>query len=281
MLAGWGAAIDPAFGTLRGTFVQKNVFAREIAMGVVAGVGLLVLGTSGRRALIVRAFLVVGVSCLLLAGSSTALVALVLTTAAIMWMRHESRMVPTLALSARLVGAGTAVAFCVAVRPMDFVVFVFSVIGRDYSFTGRTSIWEASSHAIEHRPLLGYGYSGFWRNAETAGAISRAVDFSVPHAHNGILDLLLGVGFVGIALVVIGIAPSVRGVFTLGSSQYCPEIRVLGTSLIVISFVVNVTESQMLSQLGAFTIPIWVIMMLKSVNVQDHIPNVRSEVESR
>jgi O-antigen ligase len=59
------------------------------------------------------------------------------------------------------------------------------------------------------RPLLGYGYGGFWRgmSGESANVIS-SFGVVLNHAHNGLLNVCLDLGLVGTALVLVTVAQS-------------------------------------------------------------------------
>ncbi len=84
------------------------------------------------------------------------------------------------------------------------------VLGRDRSFTGRTAVWPAVLDKIWERPLLGYGYGGFWLGweGESAHVWNQTVGvtgYLKPyHAHNGILDLWLNIGLLGVATFAAG-----------------------------------------------------------------------------
>ena len=65
-----------------------------------------------------------------------------------------------------------------------------TAIGRDETLTGRTEIWASILPDIERQPFLGYGFSSFW-TAETKG------EHNIGEAHNGYLEVLLELGFVG------------------------------------------------------------------------------------
>lgn len=97
------------------------------------------------------------------------------------------------------------------------------LIGKDATLTGRTKIWPLVMHAIMVRPLLGYGYRGFWHGLEGASAnISLADRWIVPAAHNGFLDMWLGLGAVGLGLVACSFVQAIRnGIICLsrGSSS--------------------------------------------------------------
>jgi exopolysaccharide production protein ExoQ len=71
-------------------------------------------------------------------------------------------------------------------------------LGRSSNFSGRTAIWRIVLSDISERPVLGYGYSGFWlgSTAESA-AVDQAIGTSVMYAHNGYLETLLNLGAVG------------------------------------------------------------------------------------
>jgi len=69
-----------------------------------------------------------------------------------------------------------------------------STAGRSATLTGRTEIWAALLPAAMQKPIVGSGFGGFWT--------SRTRDlFQISEAHNGYLEVLLGLGFVGILLV--------------------------------------------------------------------------------
>jgi exopolysaccharide production protein ExoQ len=71
-----------------------------------------------------------------------------------------------------------------------------STLGRDATLTGRTDIWAELLPEAEHRPLLGYGFGGFWTT-------SRIDAHDVREAHNGYLDLELDLGVLGLLLMAL------------------------------------------------------------------------------
>lgn len=72
-------------------------------------------------------------------------------------------------------------------------------VGKDSTLSGRTDIWSAVLEMIKQRFWLGYGLDAFWRGLEGPSAyVELSVRTQVAYAHNGFLDLWLGVGFVGV-----------------------------------------------------------------------------------
>ena len=54
---------------------------------------------------------------------------------------------------------------------------------------------------IWYRPLLGWGFNGFWvPSNQLAMTISDSVGWYVPEAHNGLLEMLLQLGLIGTGL---------------------------------------------------------------------------------
>jgi O-antigen ligase len=84
--------------------------------------------------------------------------------------------------------------------------FMVTIVGSDYSLTGRSGIWHAVWRAIQAHPWLGWGFDAFWDSKERAFEIARAARTVTPHAHDGFLDLLLSLGFVGLAIFVVAFA---------------------------------------------------------------------------
>ena len=76
-----------------------------------------------------------------------------------------------------------------------FVLDVSSALNRDATLTGRSDIWASLVPFALSRPVLGHGFGGFWTSEMRAIAMS--------NAHNGYLDVILNLGFVGLAFVSI------------------------------------------------------------------------------
>lgn len=82
---------------------------------------------------------------------------------------------------------------------------LLGLIGKDPSLTGRTDIWAWVEEMIDKRPWLGYGYTAFWQGLDGESAyIIRAARWPVPYSHNGILDLWLDIGLLGVSAYLLG-----------------------------------------------------------------------------
>jgi O-antigen ligase len=82
---------------------------------------------------------------------------------------------------------------------------ITSNLGRDISLSGRLELWVLSAAMALRRPWFGYGYNGFWLGyAGPSLAIWRVLTWKPFYAHNGVLELWLDLGLIGVALFVVG-----------------------------------------------------------------------------
>lgn len=86
--------------------------------------------------------------------------------------------------------------------------WVLAELGRDPTFTGRTDVWSIALKWIQDRPVMGYGYTSL-----TYGGFSFELFHKrgVIDPHNAYLDLLLGVGAIGLMLFVIAVVAAWMG----------------------------------------------------------------------
>lgn len=81
------------------------------------------------------------------------------------------------------------------------------LLGKSPNLTGRGEFWPQLVQKVNERPILGYGFEGFWlpwKGGLNPAASIITPNFYVPeHAHNGFLDLALSLGLVGLTLYMI------------------------------------------------------------------------------
>jgi O-antigen ligase len=187
---------------------------------------------------------------LVLSHSSTALVALIIVIAALP-VRYLVRVPGKQILIASVLVA--TIALTTGFLVSQYYTEILSLLGKDATLTGRAQLWGLIVDSIIRRPVIGYGYNGFWLGLRGESlSIIAASGWLVPHAHNGLLDLLLGIGVVGTAIFFVGF---VRLITLL--AQY---IRTSGArfqdfwpvSFLVALTVINTTESLLLSSNSIF-----------------------------
>ncbi len=165
--------------------------------------------------------------------------------------------VATYLLASRLFGFDTS----------DVLLFLF----HDATFTGRTQIWAFVWDYIKERPILGYGYQGFW-GIPNSPKFRAELPFiaSMAHGHNGFLDTILTEGVVGFTLYLIVIGKVVRRCGMIAGrsaslSWFCLSILVLlGCS--------NLMESELLVSENASDMMFILIAFLASTQRTEPLP---------
>jgi exopolysaccharide production protein ExoQ len=160
---------------------------------------------------------------LLLARSSTHTISAILTILILpahQIIKQGSKLRAILLFTALLISAGS-VSFMVT----NWEYIVVS-LGKGVTFNGRTPIWDLAIEQLMKRPLLGYGYAGFWGSDAGWWVFSKVswavgenpleiVDSKNFTAHNALLDLALQLGLLGIAILLFNLALVIYRVVSL------------------------------------------------------------------
>jgi O-antigen ligase len=186
-------------GDWRGVWMEKNTLALFMALGGLAALGAVFQGARGRWLWA----LMFGLCALLLVMSrgKTALICLAIGVGATagLWLMRRG---PVIGLvTAWITGVTvTLAAFAIWAAPEALL----TAIGKDPTLTGRTEIWKAVMDQVALRPGLGYGFAAFWgKTSVPAMIVRRQTHWSVPTAHNGWIDLLVQVGWIGVVLFAL------------------------------------------------------------------------------
>jgi exopolysaccharide production protein ExoQ len=129
------------------------------------------------------------------------------------------------------------------------------ITGKDQTFSGRTAIWAIVNEHIAQRPILGSGYGAYWVLSPESPSMEmqRRLSFYPTEGHNGYLDVINDLGYVG-ALCLLGylIAYLRQGLRLLAT------LRSQGVLYLILLFdqlIANLTESRWLNVLTCeFTI---------------------------
>lgn len=137
----------------------------------------------------------------------------------------------------------------------DVIAPIVNALGRDMTFTGRTNIWD-HINATTVNPIIGCGYWTFWQGPGGL-EISKEINWPIPTAHCGYLDLYLDGGILGLTVFFFALVAygwrfiSRKGV---GRSQ------LVGLAMLCAAIIYNLTESSFV-RLG----PLWFATLLMIV----------------
>jgi exopolysaccharide production protein ExoQ len=205
------AVVSPSLGLdyegrLRGVFAHKN------AMGSYAALALLMLAArlsetkypSKLAAISDGSLVVLSIACMALAQSATVVPVLVVGLPLLLIARLVRSAAPGVLA---LMPAAAAIAVILAAWVAAYnTAAIAEILGKDDDISGRTLVWQFAVDMIFKRPWLGYGFESFWEGFNSPGAVFWTISgLGVPHAHNGYLQLALGVGGIGLALCLVAV----------------------------------------------------------------------------
>jgi O-antigen ligase len=237
-------------GDFRGIFAQKNVLGQVMVGGVLAGLH----GSRIRGGFRYACVIALCTTVALMSKSATSIMTIFL----LLWLGMIGRLY--------LKGRSTrAIATCLAIISLLIVIFVvlnddliFGVLGKDSTLTGRTLIWSYVIDNIGEKPILGWGFYGFWSPSNPlASQIAEAVG-GVVNAHSAILEFLLDFGFVGTAFFLfLWLRNFILAVKCMngpaGQLGVSSMLVLIGTSVIGVSEVVLLAPSQLWTSLFFIT----------------------------
>jgi O-antigen ligase len=240
------ALLAPRYGRMpgdpsqwRGIFTQKNVLGRAMAVSILAAVLAALLAPAGRRRGISLLIALVSLVVLFRSASVFAIVSLlVIAVPVLTFVLVRTRFPARQGLTVVVL----AVAVTLLALTFQHRYQLLAAAGRDSGLTGRVPLWTSCWHALTQRPWFGYGYGAFWHGwSAPSTQVFLENPWRPPHAHNGPLDLALGIGVVGSAIWVLAVAQALlRSMRALTATRAPEAVWPFGLLLIVVAF--NVTE---------------------------------------
>jgi exopolysaccharide production protein ExoQ len=227
-------------GSWRGIFPDRTSAAKYLTYflspALVFGYGRF----SWRR----LAYILLVGTCIVMAHAVTALIIVLLYTGFMMMLYLSRRLERRTALVLGLVGI--PVCTLVIVGGLPYLSDLLGFFGRDLTLTGRTGLWAGILQSIFKRPLLGYGFYAFWQGltGESANLIL-ANHWVFGYAHNGMLEILLQLGVVGLTAFLITYFQAIRN-----AGSCFPDRRSIGvewySGIMFLTLLYNVDEGTVL-----------------------------------
>jgi exopolysaccharide production protein ExoQ len=249
------------YGDWQGAFYQKNMLARAMVLATL--VFLFVRFRSGNT---LRWIGIAGsLTLLVLSQSITGIIVFAIILAS--WPLYRLfRTKFTFAVPV------TAVVFTVLAAVAAFVYTalptLLEMLNRNEGLTGRIDLWNAVWLSISRKPWLGYGFDAFWQGMQGESAnVLLAVGWTPAYAHNGFLDLVLDLGFIGLAVFAFGYLTLWRRAFTFVTRDAGPTAAWLCMYLAFMLFY-NITEGPVVSQNNIT----WVLYVATAVSLVLYLP---------
>jgi O-antigen ligase len=194
-----GVQHDINAGDWRGLWYEKNQMGAMMVYGALAAMAAILAGSTKRKQLVFT--IVLCAALIVMSKSKTSLLALMIGLGASMMLAIMRRGPATAVI---IVWLGVTVAVTAAMVMWLAPELLFKALGKDPSLTGRTDIWAALLRQSAKHPLTGYGYAVFWKlDSVPAMWIRKETGWDVPTAHNGWLDILAQLGWIGVGLCAL------------------------------------------------------------------------------
>ncbi len=194
-----GVSHDINAGDWRGLWYEKNQMGAMMVYGALAAMAAILAGSTRRKQLILTILLCAAM--MVMSKSKTSLLALMIGLAGSMLLAAMRRGPATAVI---VVWLGVTVVVTAAMVMWLAPELLFKALGKDPTLTGRTDIWAALLRQSAKHPMTGYGYAVFWTlESAPANWIRKETGWLVPTAHNGWLDILAQLGWVGVGLCAL------------------------------------------------------------------------------
>jgi O-antigen ligase len=246
----------PDSGDLRGVFTHKN------GMGALLVIAAMVLAVGARSGLVPPLGTACGFATIvaLLGPTGSATAAMLVVLIGVLQIPIAIARLP-----GRLATIGLAFVLLVGLGLAMPLLFgrnrIFTAIGRDPTLTGRTQLWDFVQGMIDQSPLHGYGYNAFFDLPGLQEHLLALVGWPAPNAHNGFLEVWLGLGIVGLMLTLTFLL----GAFVRAARVVVRDPKSVPACFAFFSLSVylwrNFSESDLLDQSG----PSWILAVLASL----------------
>ena len=232
-------------GLWRGLWYEKNQMGAVMVIGATAAAAC--LASPDPRRLLPVVALVLSSALVLATQSKTSLLCLVVGLGLIggFWvLRRGGAAFSVVAIWCAVVLAGLGVWTW-----ETHSVAVLEALGKDPSLTGRTEIWDALMRKVADRPWTGYGYGAFWNRIGESGPadwVRRETGWRVPSAHNGWIDLLVQLGWLGAVSVGLALVITTLGTLSRLAGAGMRE-GYWGIAYLAVFILLSLSESVLLS----------------------------------
>ena len=180
-----------------------------------------------------------------------------------------------------LIISGLVALVLIAVVISNYETILVDILRKGTNLNGRVPLWSLCLQEGMQRPIFGYGYGGFWASdvgisvAYRSWVIGALYDplywnpgqLFVWHAHNGLIEIFLNLGIVGLTLTLLNVGHSVGKIFAnlrinQSVSYYSTELHWMFL-VILLLFIVNSTEPYLLASRDL----LWTVYMCIALNL--------------
>ncbi len=245
-----GGAFGPGEGLFRGIQPHKNQLGGICTMALFVGAAAWRAKAPLLEKLVWFYYMGAAVLILIMTGSKTALGLVIMVPVVLLIMNGLRTVIPfsrVVMMFYGLIGALMIGLFVVLGMGIS-VQEILNATMEDPTFTGRTFLWDFTSEQIATRPLFGFGFQSFWGIGFESPAARAPLPFArvVNQAHNGYLDVIVNLGFIGSTLFILVIGAFLASLRRV--SSYSQRYSFMIWSIFFFFLFSNITETSFLRQ---------------------------------
>lgn len=268
-------SIDPD-GNFKGIAVTKNVWGQ---FALLASLIFLYQALTKYKTKL-SWWLFVGAMLALVATRSATSIAIFLVAVSIMLGWHIQKryrngfQVALLAGVLVIVSAGYGYFVFTSSLPLDDMLSAgLGSVGKDVTLTGRTELWRWMSYEIAKHPWFGAGYGGFWLGIDGPSYnIVRYFTWRPGQAHNGFIDVVNELGYIGLAFLLIVLLVHLRNIYTY--AKHGDEGRaVFHLAILCSALLLNVSEASVLRTTHLW----WLVLTISIVEMHVRLSTIKQE----
>jgi exopolysaccharide production protein ExoQ len=165
---------------------------------------------------------------------------------------------------------------------------VRTLTGKDATFSARTQIWDVIRDHIQWTPYLGSGYGAYWvgPTPQSPSRVFQYLMYFYPtEAHNGYLDVINDLGYVGLICLLAVLMWYIRQALQLMPIDRSQAALYL--ALLFQQMVMNMSESEWFARDSTFTVFILGMVCLSRAVLESRreatavVPGIEPQVRSR
>jgi exopolysaccharide production protein ExoQ len=194
----------------------------------------------------------ISVACMVLSRSSTAIMATAFAWGLMFMMLRTApsmrRYMPYIIGAFVVMTLAYSMAVLKVVPGLDILLKPITALsGKDTTFTARTQIWDIIRAHIQLSPWIGSGYGGYWVGqipTSPSYVFLKLMYFYPSEAHNGYLDIINDLGYVGLLILLWYLVTYIRHAVRLLRYNYTQTTLYL--ALIFQQMLTNLSETHWL-----------------------------------
>jgi exopolysaccharide production protein ExoQ len=245
-------------GAWHGITLTKNQFGMTASLGVIICAARW-LAQQGRASWSIAGGAVAFV-CLILSRSNTSLIATMLCLLVMMLVIRVPVIKQRYSTHLTIAIAATLLLYEMAIQnviPGAYTLLspITELTGKDATLSARTIIWDIIKDHVQYAPYLGTGYGAYWIGPvieSPSYVFTYRMYFYPTEAHNGYLDIVNDLGYLGLACLLVFIVSYIRQALQLMRTDRSQAALYL--ALLFQQMVMNMSESEWLARDSIFVI---------------------------